>query len=297
MNKMRFGALCVLLFCITMPYVMYGQNEDYEFPVVYVDSPVNKSNLNNELFALFSAKTKEGISASKRITMIDATTEQALQLEGNRRDSGSAIDEKTLFNRLTTAGADYIVKAELTSGNCERIFPEKSTDQVGKYLDLLTGTDPYYKARLTWNITVISVQDGKVVANLTREVEGRSYKKEDKEMVAYANAMNNISSQARNTIDGVVVLSGTILKIESLKKNKAKTVIIDLGSQKGISKDDNAIVYAEIDIAGEKASRKIGRLSIVEVLSPNRSLANVKEGDKAIYDAFNNGQTLKVEVY
>lgn len=294
MGKMRF---LIFVFLFTYHTFIYAQNAEYKFPVVYVDSPVNKSNLNSELFALFSSKVKGGISASKRINMIDAATEQALQLEGSRRDAGSAIDENTLFNRLTTAGADYIVKTELTSGSCERIVPEKSTDKVGKYLDILAGTDPYYKAKLTWNITIVSVKDGKVVANYTREVEGKSSKKEEREAAAYTNAMSRISSQARNTIDGVVRLSGTILKIESVKKDKAKTVIIDLGSQKGMAVGDYAIVYAEMDIAGEKASREIGKLSISEVLSPNRSLATVKEGDKAVYEAFNKGQTLKIVAY
>lgn len=292
-------AVIVCIFAYACPLFVYAQENEWRAPVVYVDTPNNSSNLSKELFAQFTANIKGGISSSKRITMIDETTEQALQLEKDRQQEGKAVDANALFNRFTTAGADYVIKAQLTSGSCERIVPEKSTDKIGKFLDSLTGTDPYYKAKITYNIAIVSVKDGKILANRTFEIEGRTLKQEEKEAIAYEKAINNVTVQARSLVNSVVPLNGTILKIESVNKkgDKAKTVIIDLGTQKGLSAGDVAKVYMEVDIAGEKTNREIGSMTIKEVLSPNRSLADVKNGDKEVLSSFKNGVTLIVKAY
>lgn len=271
--------------------------DDYHFPVIYVDNPTNNSSLGNELFHQFAALVKEGVGMSRRTVMIDENTEKSLKLESDRRDSGTALDENSLFNRLTTAGADYIIRTQLNGGTYERIVPEKSTSGVGKFLDALAGTDPYYKANVMWNITITDIKNGRTIYNSSQTVEGRTSKQEENQTVAYVNAIQKIPSSILSIIKSLVPLDGKILKIEDVKKDKANSVILDLGGATGLSVRDNGTVYLEVDMAGETALREIGTIQISEVISANRSIAKVKKGNKEILSAFNKGQNLLVRIY
>ena len=54
-------------------------------------------------------------------------------------------------------------------------------------------------------------------------------------------------------------MKGTIVQIESTKKDKAQTVYIDLGTKRGVQKGQKFIVYIEMDIAGELSLKEVGR--------------------------------------
>ena len=78
-------------------------------------------------------------------------------------------------------------------------------------------------------------------------------------------------------VDEYFKMKGTIVQIESTKKDKAQTVYIDLGTKRGVQKGQKFIVYIEMDIAGELSLKEVGRLNVKEVLSGTRSLCTVRK--------------------
>ena len=80
-------------------------------------------------------------------------------------------------------------------------------------------------------------------------------------------------------------IQGTIVQVESTKKDKAQTVYVDLGTKRGIQKGQKFTVYIEMDIAGELSLKEIGRLNVKEVLSGARSLCSVSKGGEEIIRA------------
>ena len=262
------------------------ENEgEYSGPVVYLDDIQNKSGVGNQLFATFQAKVKEGLNRSGRISIVDASSEQALQNEAQRRNSGVAVTSSSLFDKVKSLGADYILKFALVSESHERIVPEKSTGSVGKFIDALGGSDPYYKSTISLSVDVVSIKKGTVVRSKTYTCSGNS-KSDTSWEDAASKAMDDVSTYALWTADYLSPLSGEILKIESVnkRKTKAETVIVNIGSRKKLRKYEYMYVYTVVDIAGEQSTRQIGELRVKEVLSPNRSLCEVKDGEKEILE-------------
>lgn len=103
---------------------------------------------------------------------------------------------------------------------------------------------------------------------------------------------------AKNSMDNFVnetfPIEGLILKVETVKKDKAQTVYIDLGNAQGVTDGQRFNVFLETDIAGEIGRTEIGALSAKEVVSAQRTLCKVTKGGKEIQEAFQKGQKLIV---
>ncbi len=89
-------------------------------------------------------------------------------------------------------------------------------------------------------------------------------------------------------------MEGTILQVESVKKDKAQTVYIDMGSLQGIMENQRFDVYVETDIAGEKGRTEVGALIAKTVLSEQRTLCKVTKGGKEINDAMSGNKKLVI---
>lgn len=88
---------------------------------------------------------------------------------------------------------------------------------------------------------------------------------------------------------------GNVTALDSFKKEKANTVFVNLGSSNELKKGDTLEVYLQQNIAGNAGLTQIGSLTVSEVQGPNLSLCKVKKGEKEIYNALQNGQTLVVQ--
>lgn len=272
------------------------EEEEWHGPVLYLGEIKNKAGVGSQLFSTFESKIKEGLNYCKRVSVIDASTESVLQQESQRRNSGAAVSSSSLFDRMKSLGANYIIQASLESENTKYTVPEKSSDTVGKFLSALGGTDPYYTATLGWTISVVSVKKGTVIYSNTYTTEGTSSGKDCKSDEARIKATENVFGDAYRVAKGLSVVSGEILKVESMNRRntKAETVIINLGSYKKLNTYEYLNVYVMRDVAGEKTKTKVGQIRVKEVLSPNRSICEVKDGEKEILEYTKKGTTLMV---
>ncbi len=87
-------------------------------------------------------------------------------------------------------------------------------------------------------------------------------------------------------------VSGKILNINEVKKDKAESVFINLGTDHEIQKGDTFTVYAETNVMGNIGATQIGTLSVTEVQGNTLSLCKVKKGEKEILTYMQNNHTL-----
>lgn len=290
----------LLLLLFLLPAFICNAQDDWQKPVVFIADAVNAGKCPTNTFSRFEAEIKSGVNMSVRVQVIDENTQKILSQEQERLTDGSAgVSSAGLYSTMKNLGANYVVKAQLNSMNVERVIPKESTGGIGKILDALAGTDPYYKATINWSLTIVNVLRGEIAYSQSFSTEGRSTTQSDTKETAYSDALDNIAPIVQSSINSCVPLQGKILKIETTdKKNKkAETVIIDLGSRKGLTKSSAVRVYLFTDIAGEVATTEVGTLKVKEVVSANRAICEVKKGKEKVLDAFNKQQDLVVVAY
>lgn len=304
MKRIYVIMVLMSLFIITPPYYAIAQTsieeeEEWFGPTIYLDDFENKASISSDLYGSFKAKIREGFNDCKRVSVIDSDTEKLLKREESRRNSGAAVDANSLFDKMKSLGANYIAKVCLVSNTTKYIVPQQSSDQVGKFLDALGGGSPYWTCTLTWSVDVVNVKTSRVQLSQTFTSEESSYGKDCKESEAIQKAINKIEYTAWAVANALSPLDGEILKVESVnkRKTKAETVIINVGSRKKLAAGDGMYVYVTMDIAGEQATEKIGKLSVEKVLSPNRSLCEVEDGEKEILEYSKKNTKMTIRTY
>lgn len=133
----------------------------------------------------------------------------------------------------------------------------------------------------------------------------RQFKADNNTSSTYTDPMESCRSDLSRTLHNAIAglypstaprpsVNGVIVKLETEKKEKAKTVFVNLGSANRVSKDDKFTVYRQFSVAGNSGKEKIGALTVSEVQGATLSLCKVKDGDKEIYAALQAGETLVV---
>lgn len=253
--------------------------------VVLVDFFQGASGIDEGLVENLRARVIQGISETGRVQIVDAATQSSIDAEQLRRKSEAAMyDENVRNSVMQTLGAKYIIAGEVTTISAtKRVSDEGKVSYVGnltwtiKVLDPSNGTIKYTKA-FTYGGGGILITSG--IGNTEEE--------------AILKTCDKVKAAMDNVVDEAFPIEGLLLKIESVKKNKAESVYIDLGSLRGISVNQRFEVYMEVDIAGELSRKEIGELNAKEVLSGNRTLCKVTKGGDEIYDAMNKGQKVVV---
>lgn len=254
-------------------------------PVVYIDFFSRPSGVSEVHAAAIRNKVIEGLQESDRIKLIDVASMEQLNSEEQRRKSESAMaDVAGRASQMQTLGADYIILGNITS-----VEVTKSTDSKG---------NASYKGSIHWDVKVVDTATGTVKYSNSYTHSGGGLlgggaSTADK---AFADTADSAKFSMDTLVNEVFPIEGLILKIESLskKKDKAQTVIIDLGTALGVTKGQRFIVYMETDIAGEIARKEIGTLNAQEILSAGRTICKVSKGGDKILDASNKDQKLIV---
>lgn len=109
-------------------------------------------------------------------------------------------------------------------------------------------------------------------------------------------ALSNLSGVIAGYFNARYPVNAAIIERGEIKKEKQKTVYIDLGTSLSAYKGQQFDVYSVKEIAGKEARIEIGRLKVEEVLGEELSLCKVTKGEKDIKTALDNGSTLVVTV-
>lgn len=256
--------------------------------VVLVDYFKYASGVDAAHVANLRTKVMAGIAETNRLQIVDIVTQSNMATEEERRKAESAMNDETARNSIMqTLGAKYIITGDVTTMSCT-----KETDKDGNVT---------YYGNLTWTIKIIESSNGVIKYTKTfthqsgggfglTQNTGIGYTYEE----AILQTCNEVQKQMEKVVEEAFPIEGSLIKIETTKKNKAETVYIDLGTAHGIEKGQDFDIFIEVDIAGELSRKNIGSLVAKEVLSANRTLCNVSKGGDLIVEADANGQKLIV---
>ena len=225
-----------------------------EKPVVFVDYFDAPSNANKALIETLRGKVIEGIQETQRLQVIDVASHAELKDEAERRKSESAMGDMT----ARTSEMRTLGADYIITGTIATMTATEQRDSDNKL---------YYKGSIHWTIKVIDAATGTLKTTQTFDHSG-------------------FTGSRGDTRD--------VLKVETVKKDKAQTVYIDLGNAQGVTDGQRFNVFLETDIAGEIGRTEIGALSAKEVVSAQRTLCKVTKGGKEIQEAFQKGQKLIV---
>ena len=259
--------------------VMNGQVKGK--PVIFVDYFNAPSNINESLIETLRGKVIEGIQETQRLQVIDIDSYAQLKDEAERRKKESAMADLTArTSEMRTLGANYIL-----TGDIATMMATEQKDSDNKR---------YYKGSIQWTIKVIDAETGTLKTTQTFDHSGFTGSRGDTRDEAIVKTCDYAKYSMDDFVNETFPMEGLILKVETVKKNKAQTVYIDLGSAQGVTDGQRFDVFLETDIAGEIGRTEIGALSAKEVISAQRTLCKVTKGGKEIQAAVMNGQKLIV---
>ena len=142
-------------------------------------------------------------------------------------------------------------------------------------------------------ISLKNAYTGTVEDSRTFTVSGTDQASEEKAM---SKALVNLGSVIADYYNALFPISASIVERGEVKKEKQKTVYIDLGTDYGVYEDQQFNIYSVKTIAGKEARMEIGRLKVEEVLGEELSLCKVTKGEKEVKTALDEGGTLIVIV-
>lgn len=259
----------------------YGQNDTEGKEKVYIDYFSHSKNISNAMAEALRSKVIEGIHEMNRVVLIDVASDEALKKEALRRQEESAMGDVTARSEeMKTLGAKYLIQGQISSITATK----KKTDD-GKI---------YYKGSVSYTLKVVDPSDGTLKATQTFTHEGLTGGRGDTADEAITGTLDYVKYSMGDFVDEYFKMEGMIVQIEEVKKDKARTVYIDLGKAKGVLESQKFLVYAEMDIAGEVSRKEIGQLNVKEVLSAGRSLCKVTKGGEEIYTKNKEGVKLIV---
>lgn len=263
--------LLLLSICL-IPMLSFAQTEENEKERVYIDYFSRPTTIKPILAEALRNKVIEGIQEMERVVLIDVDSDEALKNEAKRRQEASAMgDVVSRSEEMTTLGAQYLIQGNITS-----MEALQKTDSKGK---------TYYKGSVSYTLKVVNPTNGTLIGTKAFSHEGLTGSTGDTPDEAIIKTLNYAKISMDDFVNEYFKIEGTIVQVESTKKDKAQTVYIDLGTKRGIKKSQKFRVYIEMDIAGELSLKEIGRLNVKEVLSGTRSLCTVSKGGEDIMKA------------
>lgn len=268
---MKKSLLLVLALCF-VSLVSYAQQDEDGKETVYIDYFSRTNTIGSSFAEALRSKVIEGVQEMNRVQLIDVDANEALKAEAKRRQEESSMsDGVARSSEMQTLGAQYLIRGHVVAMNAT-----KKTDDKGKV---------YYTGMVSYTLKIVNPSDGTLKGTQTFTHEGLTGGSGSSSDEAILKTLDYVKISMGDFIDEYFKLQGTIVQVESSKKDKAQTVYIDLGSKRGIQKDQKFIVYIEADIAGELSLKEIGRLNAKEVLSGKRTLCNVSKGGEEILKA------------
>lgn len=179
---------------------------------------------------------------------------------------------------LRKLGWDYMLECTLNSINVK------------------SGKDIYgnvkHEARVNYTISLTDVVTRRVD---TSETYSENYTG-DAEDEAVLEAIALADERMKKFVDMSFPIEGYVKALEDIdqKKNAVKSCYVSLGKADGIIAGDILEVFANIEVTGEHARKKVGELKAVEVMSNTLTFAKEKNGGNTIKKYFDEGVKLTV---
>ena len=151
-----------------------------------------------------------------------------------------------------------------------------------------------YKEKFTLRLDLIRTSDGVTISTRNYEETGSASGKDATQYSALENSLINVPYEMGLFVENHFKVYGSILKVVSTKRDKAKTIYINLGYDDPIKEGLRFDVVEDGILEGHNIETKIGEIRITEIMGPKISLCKVNKGGETILTALNEGKTLKL---
>lgn len=275
--KKLFLLLTLSFFGLTI----FAQTSNDKREKVYIDYFSYSNNVSKSYVDFLRNKVIEGIQQTGRVILIDVDTDEILKKEAQRRQSESAMGDQTARSeQMKTLGAKYLIQGHIASATAVRQKDDKG--------------NTYYKGSVSCTLKLVDPSNGVLKNTETFTFDGLTGESGETQEKAILKTIENIAYRMDDYVNANFKIEGAIVQISEVKKEKAKTVYINLGSAHGMQEDQKLGVFVENNIAGNVFKEEIGQLNITKVLSEELSLCKVLKGDKEIYNRMKDQQKLIV---
>lgn len=276
--------LSVALFCVVAISV---QAQEVKKPRLYVENFTVAEGVAKADGDKVRQAVADALNKTKRFELADQSSENSIKQEEERRADEKAMgDEKARTQTITAGAHDYILSGKVLACSV------KSQVKDGKTM---------YSCVLNYSITLTEVATSTSVATQVFDhspsgiggTVGKLLDLSDSKDKAIASAVNMIDNDIETFLIKEFPLEGTVIPLDyEVKKDKLIKCYIDLGSDHGVKKGDFFTVLVPSVRAGRTTYSEIARLRVEEVVDGTMSQCKVSQGDKKLYSAMENFQSL-----
>lgn len=247
---------------------MAGFAQQVTKQVVNVEDFSNQSGCNANEVEIVRNNVINSLQATKRIIVVDLKQQNLVKAEAERRKSEAAMNDNHEVAEITQLNANYIIRGVVNSIDTQT----RRSEYKGK-------VSVSWTTELKYTIQLIDPSTGATQNSYNYSASATSY---DNASDSRRDAVANSAKNMKKFIEDAFPVKGTILQVAEGDSKKAKTVYINLGTDQGIQKGQKFVVYAVVDVAGEKSEKEIGTLTAAEVMSATRTLCKVNNGGDVI---------------
>ncbi len=244
------------------------------------------SNLDMQYVKAIENSVKEGFQRTNRFVIVDRTNMRKVKEEKELQKGEEFMDGSTV-DQTSFEGAEQIVTGSITSVSIEMKTTEKSY---------------YYVCKIAFSLQIIEISTGKIIANemiVPKQSFGATLWNGTggaTEQEAFFIALKGMNRTIDKFVGRHFPMSTSILEITEAKNEKAKKVLINIGSDAGAKKNQIYSVYelTEMEVGGKMIERKreIGKLKILKIEGAELAMASVTKGGEEVQSLFTSGSEL-----
>lgn len=239
---------------------------------MYIDDFNSEVKIPNRALSIIRLAFIDGIRHTNRVNIIDATA------------AGSDLSLSPLED-ARRFGAEYLLKGNLLN--------REATDD-GSTPRRYHSRENSYKEKFVLRLDLIRTSDGVTISTRNYEETGSASGKDATQYSALEYALINVPYEMGLFVENYFKVYGSIFRIATAKRGRAKTVYINLGYDDPIKEGLRLDVVESGMLGNHSIEKKIGEVRISEIMGPKISLCKVNKGEEKIYDALNEGRTLKL---
>ena len=218
---------------------------------------------------------------SKRFQVVDRTTVDKIQQELEFQKSENFIDSKSTTQQGVMQAADFMVTGKIGAINVARVMN-------------VDGSVGGYKASL--NFTLKIVETASTLSNEAHSFESRGADKMLSPEKAVAAALNTIEPQLVAYFATNFPVNVRIVKVLTVKKDAAATLLVAGGTAMGLHEGDKLTVQKIEQLEGMPYPTDIGEIKVTKVAGDNFSECEVSKGGAPIQALFAAGEKLNCKL-
>ncbi|WP_161555218.1 CsgG/HfaB family protein [Dokdonia sinensis] len=247
----------------------------------------SQSSLSPQANAIYD-QVKEAFVATNRFDIVDRSNYSKINSEKELQKT-EAFMNSDVIAQDNSKGAQQLVAGKLISYSNRLMQTEKSA---------------YYKCNVSFSLDVLDVETGQVIHSKTitpkdsfmGSVLKSSMGGNSSPEAAFGNTLVRMQKYIDEFIQDYFPVETQIIDIQEVKKDEAKNVLVNVGTQTGTKKKDEFIVYeiTFLEVGGKKTKREveIGKFRIDVVEGAEISSAKVTKGGEAILEKFKSNAKL-----